>query len=100
MVSILAFFGIYPEAIEQADDLVQRYLEAYHLEQDTDRVFEEAWPYLQDHMVNASVTDTIIWSLFEALENEMVDKAGIDEDRISMYVNGLDSHFLVDGAEQ
>lgn len=93
------YFGIDPEAIERADRIVENTLKQYHLEDWSEQVHNNARFTLQDHLVNASVTSTIIWSLFDELKELLECRLEMDEDRIEKIIDGKNSKFCVDGKE-
>lgn len=91
------YFGIDPEAIERANRIVENTLKQYHLEDWSGAVHNYARLSLQDHLVNASVTSTIIWSLFDELKKLLECRLDMDEDRIEKIIDGKNSKFYVDG---
>lgn len=96
----LKYLGIYPEAVERADAIVEGWCEVYGIDSD-----EEVWPNVLDAFRTRfgveeygarSLTSWLVRAAFEALDSALGEH-GVDGSRTDYYVNGMASSFCIDG---
>ncbi len=92
MVDACCYYGIYPEEIQRAQDIVNeiiyRYNLSYDINEEIDTAFYECGS-LED------ITNSLILAMFSTVKSKL-DNMGIEND---YYINGYDTHFYINGEE-
>lgn len=95
---ILNYLSIYPYAINDVDDTVERICGMYGIQSD-----DHVWPYVkqwfEEEVFGDNLTNAIIDTIFRNLRDALVESGQFESDQIDWYVNGLDSHFIINDKE-
>ena len=97
--AVLKYLGIYPEHIDDADELCERVCKEHGIDSDSEvwedvkQNFEElVWPGRQ-------LSNEIIFYIFRNLKAALVESGEFEDGQIDWYINGGDTHFYIDGEE-
>lgn len=95
----LSFFGIYPEAINDAVDQCEIAMSNCGFNSDDiEYMYMLADEELEHFGVWANITNSIIEAYFTVTKEFIKNR--FPEKEVEFYVNGSDSHFYIDGEEQ
>jgi len=97
--AVLKYLGIYQEHIDEADELCERVCKEHSIDSDS-----EVWEYVkQDFEENVwqghQLSNEIIYYIFRNLKAALVESGKYKESQIDWYINGLDTHFYINGDE-
>lgn len=91
-MSACDYLGIYPRNIEKADEILEAVCNQFGI--DSDDVWQEIdEEFTLVHGVNFG--NTVIRMIFEHLFDAL-ERNGIDDNRIDYFINGYDTHFIID----
>ena len=93
----LQYYGIYPDAIISADESGSAALREYGLEQYEDDAAEYSSQILGEFLNPDSITNSVIQAIFEGYS--YIFEKYRPKLETDYYVNGDDSHFIVNGQE-
>ena len=95
----MGFFGIYPDAINNAVDECEIALKGLGFSNaEINEMYQEAEELLESAGSFKEISNSIIYSHFEATRGMILEK--YPEIDVDYFVNCSDSHFYVNGEEQ
>ena len=92
MVDSCCYYGIYPEEINNADETVGEIVNRYGL---SDDIYEQIEERFHECGSLKDITNSLMWAMFSTVSAEL-DNMGVEND---YYINGLDTHFYINGEE-
>lgn len=103
-MSVLNFFGIYPDEIEQVAEVFEKTLEKEGLSvREIDDEWDAVMQTMQETLADAdfnqtTITNVIMYATYDVLKAVIEERH--PEKEASYFINGCDTHFYIDNEEQ